>query len=273
MLFPEEGELSGKLAELARDEEWHFHLMGSAADYLRSKDLQPEPALMLDNQIIERVESPFIKSLGKLSERTLTIEDVTECIATSEYSEWNDIFLYVINTLKNHSRAFQFGAAMMQNHIARVETLLEGAPEEQELLQKVRKLPRVWKQHVLIVEDDVPVRELLRSFFERRAIVDTAENGALGLEKVHGRFFDAIICDMPIMNGMDFFRHATAQDPNLCHRFVFCSGCVSPDLLHFLLDHNQPFMAKPFSLSELEAVVAKIMKSAARETEFLGVKN
>ncbi len=57
---------------------------------------------------------------------------------------------------------------------------------------------------ILIVDDDPIMRELASTkLSEFGYFVDTAENGAVGLEKLNTRKFDLVVCDldMPVLNG------------------------------------------------------------------------
>ncbi len=73
--------------------------------------------------------------------------------------------------------------------------------------------------HVLVVEDDVSIQQLLIShFLESMGIVDIAfaQDGIEGLEKARRRLPDLIVLDieMPRMNGLEMLRHLKA-DPKL----------------------------------------------------------
>jgi CheY-like chemotaxis protein len=60
---------------------------------------------------------------------------------------------------------------------------------------------------VLVVEDDAPSRELMRTILEREGwYVSTAENGAIGIERLKERRFELILLDllMPQMDGFEF---------------------------------------------------------------------
>ena len=62
------------------------------------------------------------------------------------------------------------------------------------------------KRKVLIVDDSNVTRKLLSRAFERaNFIVDTAENGAEGVEKLKQAVYDITFMDidMPVMNGFD----------------------------------------------------------------------
>lgn len=66
-------------------------------------------------------------------------------------------------------------------------------------------------RHILVVDDDDAVREIVRSCFEDVAgwLVAAADSGREGLKLVQSYNFDAIVLDMmmPEMDGVAFLRH------------------------------------------------------------------
>ena len=63
--------------------------------------------------------------------------------------------------------------------------------------------------HVLVVEDDPDIRELIsRQLTSEGWTVDTAENGQVGLERFAAQAPDLILLDlmMPVMDGFEFVR-------------------------------------------------------------------
>ena len=119
--FIEDKELSTFLAHLGEDEAWHFHIMGSAAQHLVDKPDEAYPQIAIDEDTQKKIETPFVENQEKLSSGNLTEESLMACIVATEFSEWNDLFLYVVNTLKKESREFQYVAARMQNHLKQIE--------------------------------------------------------------------------------------------------------------------------------------------------------
>lgn len=74
----------------------------------------------------------------------------------------------------------------------------EGEEEEEERIR------------VLIVEDELTIRRLLRRTLERRnVLVDEAADGAEGLRKMMEQQYDAVFSDltMPVMDGFEMIKH------------------------------------------------------------------
>ena len=72
------------------------------------------------------------------------------------------------------------------------------------------------KKRVLVVEDDLATREIIRRIIERENwILDEAENGIIGLQQVSQNPPDLILLDlmMPEMDGFEFIEHLR-QNPD-----------------------------------------------------------
>ena len=91
------GTLSAFLKRLAEDEAWHYHLMGSAVELIREQKSLAS-AVLVDPETKLRVEDPIHALHSKIKNNNVTEQDILETIVTLESSEWNDIFLYVIDS-------------------------------------------------------------------------------------------------------------------------------------------------------------------------------
>lgn len=187
----------------------------------------------------------------------------------AEFSEWNDLFLYVVNTLKRESREFQYSAAKIQGHLDRIVAFQETRPEGLASLEKIRKIPHVWREKVLVVEDSEPLRTMLENVLSRQYHMDTAENGQKGLEKIKANYFDVILSDidMPKLDGIAMFQKAVSYDLTIAHRFLFISGYFSDQNRLFLETNHKPFMQKPVILLEVRKKLAGIIAGNRRLVE------
>jgi len=262
--FSEDEELSSFLSELAEEESFHAQLMGRAAQYLQEEKEHPVSAVSIDSTTRDRVERPLKQLQSLMMDRTISKQDVVGSIVKTEFSEWNDIFVYVINALKEYSRTFQQGAAAIQAHLKRIERFLEHLPADSSATSEIRKLPRVWKEKILIVEDDPPVRDILARFLGRLGSVETASNGQAALDKTKEHFFDAVVSDMemPVMGGLEFYREATRMDPEMGRRFLFCTGKITPEITTLCREHDLVCLEKPFRLNQLGEAVRTIINKA-----------
>jgi CheY-like chemotaxis protein len=265
--FAEDKNLAGFLSILKDDEMHHFELMTEADAYLKGKTDETPAFVSLDSSTREKIERSFVENRELLLAKTLSKEDMINLIVSTEFSEWNDVFLYVVNTLRQASRNFEEAAADIQEHKQRIEDYLESLPDGDKYLERIRSLPAVWEQTVLVVEDDAVIIELLSAMLSREYVVQSAENGKAGLEKIKRHHFDVIISDvtMPVMDGLEFFQQALEIDQGIAERFLFFTGYPTPESLTILEKHNLKYLTKPADLDKIKQVVHNMMHGAAKD--------
>jgi len=263
--FSHDEEFSSFLSRLAEEESLHFQIMGSAGRYLQETGKNPLSAVRIDSTTKNRIEMPMKRLYGLMRDESVSKQDVIGYIVQTEFSEWNDIFLYVINTLKGYARTFQYGAAAMQEHQRGIERFLEHLPANSSAIEDVRKLPRIWEERILIVEDDPPVRHVLARFLGGNlGSVETASNGQKALEKIKDQFFNAVVSDieMPVMGGLELYRTATQIAPEIATRFLFCTGKTTAEVEALCRENGLLCLEKPFKLHQLGEAVRAIMDRA-----------
>lgn len=259
--FNQDRVFSSFLSKLGQDESLHFDLMRSAAQYLQETKEPPVSAITIDSSTRDNVKIPLLHLHNNLMMgQTITKQDVVDCIVKVEFSEWNDIFLFVISTFQEYAKTFQHLAAAIQAHKKRIEEFLEDLSDDLKISRDIRTLPRIWKEKLLIVEDETPIRELIAKVLGRQGAIETATNGREALDKTKENFFNAVISDidMPVMSGLEFYQKAVEMDPEIGRRFVFCSGEVTSELEAFCRKHDLVYLKKPFSLQQLIQVVQDI---------------
>jgi len=259
-VFSADEDLRDFVDRLANDENMHYHFMSSALNCLRDN-----PALvsevLLDHQTIANVETPLIRIETAIKTGKINQQRILESIYESEQSEWNDIFLYVINSLKDNCPRFNVIGPSIQNHLRTITDFLETRPEAQGFLAKFEILSPVWEEKVLVVDDYRPILELVSSLLSKDGAVDTARNGQEALEKTLRQYYAVIISDidMPIMGGLEFYEKLKQDHGDVGSRFIFISGSLNQETLAFLQRENLKYMAKPFHLRELRQAVHKII--------------
>jgi CheY-like chemotaxis protein len=261
-LFPKDRILTAFLARLADDESLHALAMGSAIDRLHSGIPLPDEAILLEDAIRQKVEIPFQVNLEKLMSGVLDRQSLLECIAITEFSEWNDLFLYVINLLKEGSREFQFAAARMHTHQKMIREFLANEPTVQKNeLAKIIDLPRVWNEKILLVEDSEAIRELMEDILEQEALIEKAVDAAEGMRKIEKYYFDLIISEVniPHVSGLKFYEQAVRLDPLLKDRFLFYTSAPASETLAFLQRHRLPYLIKPSRISEIRDTVRSML--------------
>ena len=257
--------LSDFFLHLADEEARHFQVMEGALGYLQ-RHVVPSPAIIVDVDTKEKIEGAFERNRELLRADNCGRDNLLHCVAMTEFSEWNHIFMYVLNTIKEE-RQFMSVAASMHHHVTEIENFLESLPEGRDHLHIVKSLPRAWKEQILIIDDDLAIAEFLRKLFSDIGQVETAVNGRDGLTKVKDKYFDVIISDvqMPVMDGIEFYQSALAIDPQIGQRIVFFTGSSTRAHTEFFRARQLRYLMKPAPIREIVRKVAEIMPKADRE--------
>lgn len=253
--------LSDLLRRLAEDEAQHYCLLESARDSFRGKE-PPQFAIRLDAPARDWVEKPLRDSLTKLLEGDLTQTALLSNIVSVEFSELNDIFFYIMTTCQQDSKKLQQMASNVQAHQKRIEKYLDRLPDHLRPPRHVRDLRKIREHAFLIVEDEPALRILWERLLQHRGKVESASNGREGLEKTNRSFFDVIITDidMPVMNGLDFFRQATLNDEGIKKHFVFCTSNPTPEVSEVASLHQIPLLQKPFTIEQLFETMDRVIQ-------------
>jgi CheY-like chemotaxis protein len=108
---------------------------------------------------------------------------------------------------------------------------------------------------VLVVEDEVALgAAVAESLCDAGYVVDRAGDGEEALQRIKGRAYDLIICDlkMPRVDGMTFYRRLEGDAPDMTRRILFVTGDVAgTEAERFLEDTGCRWLAKPFRLRDL----------------------
>lgn len=144
---------------------------------------------------------------------------------------------------------------------SRFSVLLPAAPRTGSIApaphaRKPRHAPRV-----LVIDDELVVRALLRRSLERRGYqVTEAAGGRAGLRALAAESQDLIVLDisMPEVDGPEVVQRVREQ--GLSVPILLTSGNVDPGLERRLVPGSfQGFLRKPFSISELMAAIEDLL--------------
>lgn len=121
-------------------------------------------------------------------------------------------------------------------------------------------------RRVLIVEDDVAVRQALQRWFSRRgwSVVEAADGDKARacLAPDAAQQFDLILCDvrMPELSGPELFNWLSVAQPELIPCLVFTTGDASEGgVAEFLRASQCAVLEKPFELDDLFTVVERVL--------------
>lgn len=120
--------------------------------------------------------------------------------------------------------------------------------------------------HVLVVDDDPTVREVLAAYFDRAGItVDVAADGAQALQVADARRPDLVVLDLmlPRIEGTEVFRRLRATRGDLPILMLTARG-DEPDRLLGLEMGADDYVTKPFSAREIVLRVQSILRRSER---------
>jgi DNA-binding NtrC family response regulator len=120
----------------------------------------------------------------------------------------------------------------------------------------------VAKHSILVVDDELLIRDLLYDFFTGQGWdISVAENGEKALEVMRAKEFDLVLTDikMPEMDGLVLTSHVRQSHPDL--PVVLMTGFPSVDTaveaLHKKVDD---YVIKPFNINQLYKLVEAKVK-------------
>jgi CheY-like chemotaxis protein len=252
---------SAFLQRLSDDEFWHYHILGDAAQNLQKIGLNPRSAVKLDSFLKNDVELPFKELNEMITRKQVHRRDILTCIARAEFSEWNSLFVYVINTLREHSPQFQHVAATIDSHKDRILKFLSDFSQEMNISMSVWNLPKIWDRKILVIEDELSVRGLIASVLETKGDVEFAGDGQEGLAKISDGFYNVVVSDIQMegMSGLEMYKKAVAEYPKISRQFVFTPAEMTPELTEFFRENHLSYIAKPFSIRKLTHVVQEMI--------------
>lgn len=262
-VFVDDPQFKSFFEKTAKEEALHYNVMQRAEEYFSSSEA-PVPAISIDKETIDRIKNSFSDIRKKLEKNSISKEELAEKIVEIEFSEWNDIFIYVVNILKEKNNEFIYPATRIQAHLDSIVSFLEKTfSHSDDLLKKLRELPSVWTENILIVDNEEQITTLIKSLLNREGNIDVAQNGEAALNHVEKKYYKLIISDinMPIMDGISFFNKAVAKFPSLQKRFLFMSGSLSQQAKTFLDENHLQYLQKPMEIKELRDTALKIILS------------
>ena len=261
-VYADDPQFKAFLEHIAEDEAWHYHVMGSAAEYFNSTP-PPVPVISVDKKTSDKVIN-FISDINeRLEKKTISKAEFIEKIVEAEFSEWNDIFLYVVNILKEKTNEFKYPVIKIQGHIKKIVQFLEETGNHSIVLKKLRTLPPVWTENILIVDDEEMITTLIKSLLNREGNIDVANNGEEALNCLEKKFYKLVISDidLPKMDGLSFYKKSVAKFPTLKKRFLFMSGDLSPERKAFFDENHLKYLSKPMKIKVLREAASEIILS------------
>ncbi len=253
------------LARLSSDEAQHALYLEQALDCCIRSNTCPD-AIRLDRATAQRAESSFAEFEAVLKSGKPSVVQILENIIQIERSEWNELFLYVVNSLKEHCPELAHVPPQIQHHLRYIETNLAALAPGRDWGNRIRALTPVWQENILVVEDEAPIAALLETVLARDGIVHTVTDGSKALQKIQQQYYAVVISDvdMPVMDGWQFYRRARRQFGSIGQRCVFVTGNPASPAARKLEAEGLDVLAKPFSLTEIRQKVYDLLECNVR---------
>jgi len=259
--FAQDRELSSFLKDLEQDEIRYYDIMNRIMDFLSgSTDFSSE--IFIDPRAWKRLEESLLSFKYSLASGTLTSLKLFEFLDAIEFSEWNYIFIYIIEVLKGRFAELFQVAGLLENHMNKIRNFAAYKRDLKKTAQR-KSDKSVQDVRILIIDDEPAMVSLLESYLGARYQVESATDGETALNKLTVGRYDVIISDvhMPGTSGIDIYEEATDIDSSLGKRFIFITGDTSADYRRFFEEHNIPYLYKPVSLDLIEDRINEILRN------------
>jgi DNA-binding response OmpR family regulator len=121
------------------------------------------------------------------------------------------------------------------------------------------KFRMLGRPHILVVEDDPLVAEVIVAALDEDYTASIVETSAAALDRLSGGGIDLMLLDCTLPDGID--RQLIPQSDRIGVPVVFMSG--DPQRMEGLAAQPRPFILKPFTLGDLVAAVQRAIDGAA----------
>jgi len=123
-------------------------------------------------------------------------------------------------------------------------------------------------KRILVVEDEPAICSLCRRVLTDEGFeVDIAANGKVAQDMVEEKQYDLFLFDikLPVMNGRELYQWLKEKHPKQISKVIFTSGSVlGEDTQLFIEQTGRPFLPKPFTPDELEAIIRETVKEVEK---------
>ena len=119
-------------------------------------------------------------------------------------------------------------------------------------------------KNILIIEDEKEIRDGLAEVLEDAGfLVDSAENGQQGLEKIGKKDFDVIVTDliMPVVGGMEVLRETKRIKPHTSVILITAFATID-NAVEAMKAGASDYITKPFRIDEVQTKIRKVLAEA-----------
>ncbi|MEK6790712.1 MAG: response regulator [Deltaproteobacteria bacterium] len=260
-ILSDDAEVSTLLKRLAADEWMHLESLKGASGIIDELSVAGVPLIRLDEETKAGIASAFESCERQIMDGSLSKNGMIECLVATEFSEWNGLFLYVVNALARRDSAYKSVPPRMQQHKRLIERYLQSLPDAGVCLKKITQLPIAWQEKILVVDDYAMITDMLSALLDDEGAIDVARNGMEAIEKLKTNYYAAIISDvdMPVMNGLRLYEEAVKIYPAISERFLFFTGSTDDERRDFFSKNRIRYIVKPARIGDIRKAVAQIL--------------
>jgi len=153
----------------------------------------------------------------------------------------------------------------------RVLLSLPAAPVSAAALPVLQSVPPFssdrFRARILVIDDEPAILRAFRRVLYAHEVVLATSGPEAMCKLAEGRRFDVIFCDvmMPEMSGVEVYQQISERHSGQEHKLVFMTGgAFAEPAAQFIESVDNPKLKKPFTGSSLRALVAAIIRRAAR---------
>ncbi|TFH46653.1 MAG: response regulator [ANME-2 cluster archaeon] len=115
-------------------------------------------------------------------------------------------------------------------------------------------------KNILIIEDNEEMRQILVKILTKEGyIVDSAENGKIGIEKIMEKDFDVVLTDiiMPALGGMDVLQEIKRVKPKIRVIMMTAFGTIE-NAVEAIKVGASDYITKPFKKDEVQIKIRRV---------------
>ncbi|MDI6783690.1 MAG: ATP-binding protein, partial [bacterium] len=138
-----------------------------------------------------------------------------------------------------------------------------GKPKPAASIADEKKKGTLPAKKILVVDDEVSIIDFLQEALQdEQHIVESANDGAVALQKIISAVYDMVLCDikMPGLDGETLYRRVQQEKPEMVNRLAFMTGdLINPQTKQFLEQTRVPYLEKPFTLQMIREAMQRIL--------------
>ena len=121
------------------------------------------------------------------------------------------------------------------------------------------------RKKIVIADDEPNIRLLMKGLLSEYYTILEARNGEEAMDFTRKEKPDLMLLDikMPVINGIELYRHFEETDPSLAQRVIFITGDDTEVITRDFLDETgAPHIAKPFNIEYLKKSIDSMLTKA-----------